>query len=337
MYSQHNSELPARIQPTVSVKQTKANIFSFISSKAKLIFSPKTVRLIFSALLCAAGFALIIFCANKIESTLDIGFEPDFQIERTQYSSLNQIFEQYSENVSVTVKMHGEQEFTVNSPLVTVGEMLDDLSLEMSANDVLSVGNDTPLAAGMVIAIDSVDTKTVTMNETIAYTTRYVDSQTVPKGKEVITQNGISGTKTTTLNQTFVNGKLDTETVISEEITKQPQEKIVSRGVGGTFTAKDGTVYSYSYYIDVEATAYGTLSGRTATGKAIKHGMIAVDPSVIPLGTKCYVTGNYGDIGVCSAEDTGGAIKGNKIDVYLGDDMSVLLGFGRRQMRVYIF
>lgn len=50
----------------------------------------------------------------------------------------------------------------------------------------------------------------------------------------------------------------------------------------------------------------------TATGKEIKEGMVAVDSKVIPLGTKIEIK----DMGIFIAEDTGGKIKGNRIDIY---------------------
>ncbi|MCL4474021.1 MAG: 3D domain-containing protein [Actinobacteria bacterium] len=62
----------------------------------------------------------------------------------------------------------------------------------------------------------------------------------------------------------------------------------------------------------MEATSY-CLEGTTATGMRVGHGVIAVDPSVIPLGSRVHVSG-YGD---AIAADTGGAIQGNRIDVWL--------------------
>ena len=64
--------------------------------------------------------------------------------------------------------------------------------------------------------------------------------------------------------------------------------------------------------LTVRATAYA-LPGTTATGVGVRYGIIAVDPRVIPLGTRLYVPG-YGE-GI--AADTGGAVKGNRIDVWL--------------------
>ena len=91
--------------------------------------------------------------------------------------------------------------------------------------------------------------------------------------------------------------------------------------------------------ITVEATAYTAncegCSGTTATGVNLKENpdakVIAVDPNVIPLGSKVYVEG----YGYATAEDTGGAIKGNRIDVFIpSQDQAV--DFGRKTVTVKI-
>src|SRR5699024_2317005 len=71
--------------------------------------------------------------------------------------------------------------------------------------------------------------------------------------------------------------------------------------------------------------------GITASGTKAKVGTVAVDPNVIPLGTRLYVDG----YGFCVAEDTGGAIKGNRIDLFF-NSTSEARNFGRRQVKVYI-
>ena len=87
----------------------------------------------------------------------------------------------------------------------------------------------------------------------------------------------------------------------------------------------------------MEATAYapfvcgGSKSGRTATGVMAGHGIAAVDPRVIRLGTKLYVEG----YGFCIAADTGGAIKGARIDLCY-DTYRQAIQFGRRAVTVYV-
>lgn len=97
----------------------------------------------------------------------------------------------------------------------------------------------------------------------------------------------------------------------------------------------------YSNYpsIDMEATAYdpGPIScgphanGHTYTGMLAGYGVVAVDPRVIPLGTRVYVEG-YGE---AIAADIGGAIKGNRIDLCY-NTYNEAIRFGRHHVRVYL-
>jgi 3D (Asp-Asp-Asp) domain-containing protein len=82
--------------------------------------------------------------------------------------------------------------------------------------------------------------------------------------------------------------------------------------------------------LTVSATCYD-LSGRTATGMPVGPGVVAVDPSVIPLGTKMYVPG-YGN-GV--AADVGGGIKGDIIDLWMTP--SQCAAWGRRTVTITLY
>lgn len=106
----------------------------------------------------------------------------------------------------------------------------------------------------------------------------------------------------------------------------------------GVLTLKDGTTLSYSGVRSMTATAYTTGHGgvgtRTASGTAVHVGSVAVDKSVIPLGTRMYiVAGGNVVYGLAVAEDTG--VKGNKIDLYY-DTYDECIQFGRRSCTVYI-
>ncbi len=85
----------------------------------------------------------------------------------------------------------------------------------------------------------------------------------------------------------------------------------------------------------VEATAYSALDpgngSTTASGTPVRHGVIAVDPSFIPLGSRVFIPG-YGE---AVAEDIGGAIIGNRIDVAF-DTHEEALEFGRQELEIYI-
>lgn len=92
---------------------------------------------------------------------------------------------------------------------------------------------------------------------------------------------------------------------------------------------------NYKRSIVMEATAYTANdpgnSGYTASGHRLQHGMVSVDPNVIPLGTKLYIEG----YGYAVADDTGGAIVGNRIDLAM-DTTSEAYDFGRRDVVVHV-
>jgi len=83
--------------------------------------------------------------------------------------------------------------------------------------------------------------------------------------------------------------------------------------------------------LTMEATAYTWTGNRTASGTWPAVGTVAVDPKTIPLGSRLYVEG-YGE---AVAEDTGGLVKGNIIDLYFPTE-SECWEFGRRQVEVRV-
>ncbi len=92
---------------------------------------------------------------------------------------------------------------------------------------------------------------------------------------------------------------------------------------------------SFSAVMSMEATAYlptdGSAEGVTAMGIPASYGVVAVDPDVIPLGSRVYIPG-YGE---AIAADTGGAIYGYKIDLCM-ENYYEAMDFGRRNITVYV-
>lgn len=109
---------------------------------------------------------------------------------------------------------------------------------------------------------------------------------------------------------------------------------------GGVLTISSGEKLRYSKVIDCVATAYTTERQSwklTATGTTARVGAIAVDPTVIPYGTRMYIVSADGSItyGVATAEDCGGSIKGNRIDLFF-DTYNECINFGVQDCSVYI-
>lgn len=119
---------------------------------------------------------------------------------------------------------------------------------------------------------------------------------------------------------------------IKEAKARKEQEQIVSKDkVIASANRSDGTrvrIFTATAYTD-NVQSQGKWVGQTATGMKPQVGVVAVDPNVIPLGTKMYIEG-YGN---AIAGDTGGAIKGNRIDLFMNTQKECI-NFGRRQVKV---
>jgi len=94
-----------------------------------------------------------------------------------------------------------------------------------------------------------------------------------------------------------------------------------------------GVTYADSELVDFHATAY-CLKGRTASGINTRPGMIAADPSVLPLGTVVHLrAGRY--TGIYTVMDTGGRIKGRLVDVYVPTHREAM-EFGRQKVKIKV-
>ena len=245
----------------------------------------------------------------------------------------------------------------------TVGEIADKLGIALNDFEVSNIPFDTVISSDTVITTDTVTYSIMTESTAIPYKTKYVETDKLYVGNSRTSQYGINGESITEYEIKYVNGVEVSKTKVRTYVSREAQNQIIEKGTkvyvppappvskpnpgtsgitnvkgdanGGTFVGGDGKTYKYSYYIDVTATMY-YAGGNAATGVPADENVIAVDPTVIPLGTKVYVTGSYADIGYRSCEDVGGGIKGNHIDVCFNPGNYLAPNFGFRHMRVYI-
>ncbi len=189
----------------------------------------------------------------------------------------------------------------------------------------------------------------VTVDETINFNTVKRLNTELPAGETVTVREGVLGEKKVAYEVKYENGKEISRKAISEVITVAPVDKIVEYG-NKTETQEipavstEAGVLDYKKVITCEATAYdlsaeenGGYAGQTATGVPLDRGVIAVDPRIIPLGSRVYIEALDGSwtYGYAVAADTGGAIKGYRVDLCYRTQ-SECIQFGRRQCRVYI-
>ncbi len=235
----------------------------------------------------------------------------------------------------VTVWYHGTRIGQYENDAASVSDALESFNITLSENDVVNFSPDETIYWGMNINVDEVIFEEIEVFEDIPYETVEILSQTVPKGERVVAVEGKNGRSGKIVWAKKVNGEIVNSEDRVETFYEAPVTEEIHIGTGGTFTAPDGTEHNYSYYIDVTATAYTHTGNLTYSGTTAEVGVIAVDPRYIPLGSEVYVIGNYGDYGVCRAEDIGGGIKRYRIDVFLDTEEECVL-FGRRAMRCYV-
>ncbi|MDK2902316.1 MAG: hypothetical protein PWQ93_235 [Clostridiales bacterium] len=216
----------------------------------------------------------------------------------------------------------------------SVSQVLADAGIKLAQKDKVSPGLDTAVKSGTTIEIVRVNETYETVEEPIPYRTIIRDNHDMAKGVQKVVQEGQNGRIQRKILVVYENGKEVSRKVASETVVAQPKNKIVERGTVQSLATSRGAI-RYSEVLTMNASAYTVgydgVNNTTSTGQSVRRGIAAVDPRVIPLGTKLYVEG----YGFAVAADVGGAIKGNKIDLYL-ETLSQARAFGRRTVKVYI-
>jgi 3D (Asp-Asp-Asp) domain-containing protein len=234
--------------------------------------------------------------------------------------------------VMVTVIADG-QEWQYVSCGETVGAILSEAGVPLGEKDRVYPGLQTQAYNGARIRVTRIEEKLVVQTEPIGFKRTIKFNPYSTTGRRVICE-GVPGEKEVKYLVTYKDGVKVGHKVLEARVVKEPLSEIVSLSRGAVLTSRDG---SYLRSLRMIATAYtpfhcgGSRSGRTACGMPAGYGIVAVDPRVISLGTKLYVEG----YGVCVAGDTGGAIKGSRIDLGF-DTYSQAIRFGRRRVSVYV-
>lgn len=186
-----------------------------------------------------------------------------------------------------------------------------------------------------VITQSKFEEKYATESAKIKYDTEYKDDPETEAGTETTIQEGKDGKKIKTIKVTFYDGQEFDRVTVKTEIEK-PTPEIISRGtkiVWKTLLTSEGEI-RYWKKMRVYATHYDQhcagCNEWTATGMRAGKGVIAVDPSVIKMRSNVYVPG----YGKAVAGDTGGAIKGNIID--LGFDDARTAGWSAKYVDIYL-
>ncbi|RLQ82882.1 DUF348 domain-containing protein [Planomicrobium sp. Y74] len=270
--------------------------------------------------------------------------------------------------------LDGLEEKKVWSTSTTVADFLKQHKITLSDLDRVEKDMDELILPGSEVKVVRVEKVTDVVEDSVKFAKETKKDSSLLKGSEKVVQKGEEGLVEKTYEVVMENGKEVKRELKGEKVIKEAKKQVVavgtktvvasvSRGTDtkaaapapkkaaasqpaatSTKTTKtaapaQSSEPSSSREFYVSATAYTAsctgCSGITATGINLLANphlkVIAVDPSVIPLGSKVWVEG-YGH---AIAGDTGGAIKGNKIDIFM-PDRSAALAFGRKQVKIKI-
>lgn len=191
------------------------------------------------------------------------------------------------------------------------------------------------LQSGSEVAIARVTSRSVkTYEQPVDVQVIHQRDDTMRKGEQEVVQEGAAGLIAVQEEILYQDGKEIKKQIISQNEIKQMVPTIIKEGTRDVVETSRGVV-RYREVLTMEASAYlpgdGDGRGITASGMVAQRGVVAVDPNVIPLGTRLYIPG----YGMAIAADTGGAIKGHRIDLLM-DSYGEAMEFGRRSIEVYV-
>ncbi|MGI8317340.1 ubiquitin-like domain-containing protein [Halobacillus mangrovi] len=271
---------------------------------------------------------------------------------------------QIDKAVKVVLDDAGEEE-KVWTTASTVGDFLENQEVTLNELDELKPAKSESLTEDTNVSITRVEKVTDIIEEDVDYSVETRKDDSLPKGERKVVSDGEQGVVTKKYEVTLTNGEETDRELIKETVEKESKKKIIAigtkvektvRAASNSSSSQESTSSSSessdeattvsssgdkseSKTLSMHATAYTAncsgCSGITATGINLKENpdkkVIAVDPSVIPLGSRVWVEG----YGYAVAGDTGGAINGNRIDLFMSSK-SEALSFGSRNVKVKI-
>ncbi|HET6498967.1 MAG TPA: 3D domain-containing protein [Coriobacteriia bacterium] len=244
--------------------------------------------------------------------------------------------------VPVTVRVSGEP-LELDVIGATVTDALVAAGVDPSRGVSVEPPLDTPLTPGLVVDVTDVFMRVIEETTDVPYEVVTENDASLPRGTRAVRRAGEPGVVMKVYRVLVTAGAEGPRTLTAEYVVSPPVDEVVAVG-----TKRSGTRVAVSRErapaagalregtrMTVVATGYTTqdpgVDTRTATGVPAVRGVMAVDPAVIPFGTRVYVPG----YGTAVAADTGGAIDGAKIDLCF-DTRAEAFAWGRRTVTVTI-
>jgi len=255
--------------------------------------------------------------------------------------------------MAVTVEADGNKE-VLYVTRGSVQDMLAKAGVELRDKDIVNYSLTQSVRPLDHIKVTRIDEEVLVEKESIPYQVVTKKNNQMDEGVSKVVQEGQQGELERRTLVTYRDGVEIDRKLVSEEVTKEPVDHVVEKGTVKRVKTSRGEYIRYSKSKKMTATAYTAgyestgknpgdkYYGVTSSGKKAKpYHTIAASPD-IPIGTKVYIPElvqfwaqrGVSISGIFTVEDRGGAIKGNKIDIYM-EDVSMTRSWGKRSVTVY--
>ena len=236
----------------------------------------------------------------------------------------------------------GDETRKIKTIPCSVSQLLRTFRITLNKEDRIEPGLCQEVKPGQTVRVIRVSFRETAYREEIAPPVTYRKDAQLEQGLRYVLKEGHTGLVQRRALICLENGRESSRRILSTEWIRHPQEKLVVLGTKPpihTFLTSRGQEVHFTRILNMIATGYDTgpescgvnAKGITRTGARATYGVVAVDPRVIPLGTKLYVEG----YGFATALDTGSAIKGSRIDLCF-DTYREAEMYGKRKIKVYV-
>jgi 3D (Asp-Asp-Asp) domain-containing protein len=234
---------------------------------------------------------------------------------------------------SVTLYVDGGRR-TWMTAASTVEEFITTSGVPLRSQDRVYPSLEQTLPSGAVVRIVRVDTQIIAKPERVPFVRVSRPDASLPRGMTRVIQPGRAGTRIRRIAVTLADGVVIDRQVLGAQVVQPPQDHIMQVGTRRLFASRGE--FAGKEIIHMEATGYAPWTGKgvddiTSIGMKAGYGVVAVDPTVVPLRSELFIEG----YGRAIAGDVGGAIKGHRIDLGFNTARQAIQ-FGRRPVRVYL-
>ncbi len=247
--------------------------------------------------------------------------------------------------MDIQLDIDGERK-TVRLQDGTVADALAAVNLLLDTHELVEHAPTDRLQDGMTVRVRELAYQTRTETAVIAHESALTYTDTVKPGSRVVSTAGVDGEVQRVYREYYKDGKPVATVLVSEIITKEPVTEVAKMGVGSRSRSpipleldENGRPLQYKEVLTGDACAYYFKRGTgTATGTKCHNGVVAINPEIIPYGSKLFIIADDGYVyGYAEARDTGIAVRENIIlaDLFM-ETYPQTCRFGRRHVSIYI-